>query len=373
MSGQYLGGRIFGLDVMRATAGVMVTLSHTSFLVAEHWPRFPLAPSLDWVGVFFVLSGFLIGTILLDASAKTGPAPLHFLNFMQRRWLRTLPNYYLFLLLNILLVFIGVAPGMLSHATPAYAVFMQNFHVPLDLFFWESWSLAVEEWFYLLFPLLVFGAIGLIGMGGRRAFVLACVLFIALPFLARIGVAHHVVDQATWDIWVNKMVITRLDAPGFGMLAAWLSRGWPKGWQRMRWPAMLLGIGLLAFVTSNGYQTSPRFAIYGLNSLEAFSVALLLPVLSTWQKGGVFGGPLRYLSLITYALYLVHLPLLYLAGDLVPDPVAWICAAQYALFLAVALLLSTLIYHFWERPFMRLRNPLGHWLASHWTRTINDR
>ncbi|MBX2981373.1 MAG: acyltransferase [Flavobacteriales bacterium] len=373
MSGQYLGGRIFGLDVMRATAGLMVTLSHTSYLVEAHWPRFPAVPSLDWVGVFFVLSGFLIGGILLDASAKSGPASLRFIDFMQRRWLRTLPNYYLFLLLNIVLVFIGAAPGMLSTATPAYVVFMQNLHLPLDLFFWESWSLAVEEWFYLLFPLLVFVAIGLIGMSGRRAFVVAGVLFITLPVIARMSVAHHVVDQSTWDIWVNKLVIARLDAPGYGMLGAWLSRSWPKGWQRMRWPAMVLGIALLAVVTTNGYGTSPRFAIYGLNSLEAFSVALLLPLLSAWRKGGAFGGPLRYLSLITYALYLVHLPLLYLFGDLVPHPVAWVCAAHYVLFLAVAIILSTLIYHFWERPFMHLRNPLGHWLATRWARSASKR
>ncbi|MBK6892203.1 MAG: acyltransferase [Flavobacteriales bacterium] len=161
MSGERVGGRIFGLDVMRAMAGVMVMLAHTSHLVADHWPRFPVVPSIDWVGVFFVLSGYLIGGMLLDASSKPGPAPLRFLDFMQRRWLRTLPNYYLFLLLNILLVSVGAAPGMLGHMTAAYAVFMQNFHLPLDLFFWESWSLAVEEWFYLLFPLIVFGTIAL--------------------------------------------------------------------------------------------------------------------------------------------------------------------------------------------------------------------
>lgn len=96
--------KIFGLDLMRATAGVMVMLSHTGQLVGQHWPRFPHVPYVDWVGLFFVLSGFLFGGILLDGIAANGSSLLRFADFMQRRWLRTLPNYFLFLLLNIVLV-----------------------------------------------------------------------------------------------------------------------------------------------------------------------------------------------------------------------------------------------------------------------------
>jgi peptidoglycan/LPS O-acetylase OafA/YrhL len=69
--------------------------------------------------------------------------------------LRTLPNNHLFLLLNIALVALGLAPGLLNANTAAYFVFLQNLWKQLGLFFWESWSLAVEEWFYLLFPPLV--------------------------------------------------------------------------------------------------------------------------------------------------------------------------------------------------------------------------
>jgi len=366
MSGERVGGRIFGLDVMRAMAGVMVMLAHTSHLVADHWPRFPVVPSIDWVGVFFVLSGYLIGGMLLDASSKPGPAPLRFLDFMQRRWLRTLPNYYLFLLLNILLVSVGAAPGMLGHMTAAYAVFMQNFHLPLDLFFWESWSLAVEEWFYLLFPLIVFGTIALFGLRGRNAFLLACVLFIVLPVVGRSSVAHHVLEQTTWALWIHKLVITRLDAPGYGMLAAWVARGWPIPWRRVRWPAILLGLYLLLTYCTRGYDAAPRFATFALESLKPFSVALFLPILSGWKNGSVFQRPMRGLSLITYAIYLVHLPMLYLFGHRVPDPVAWKCAMYYALFLGATVTIAALIYRFWERPFMQLRAPLGRWLARHW-------
>lgn len=366
MGGLRVGERVFGLDVMRAMAGVMVMVSHTSHLVAGHWPHFPVVPSIDWVGVFFVLSGFLIGGLLLDASEKPGPASLRFLDFMQRRWLRTLPNYYLFLLLNILLVYLGTAPGMLSHRTVAYAVFMQNFHLPLDLFFWESWSLAVEEWFYLLFPLIVFGAVALFGLRGNMAFLLACGLFIALPVVARFSVAHHVLDGPTWSLWIQKLVITRLDAPGYGMLAAWLARGWPSAWKRACWPATVLGLFLLLTYCTRGYDAAPRFSTFGLESLEPFSVALLLPLLSGWRTGGVLQRPMHGLSLITYAIYMVHLPILYLFGDRVPDPVAWKCALHYALLLSATVGIAILVYRLWERPFMQLRAPFGQWLARQW-------
>jgi peptidoglycan/LPS O-acetylase OafA/YrhL len=49
------------------------------------------------------------------------------------------------------MLYAGLSTGILNVNVLAYFVFLQNFWVPLDLFFWESWSLAVEEWFYLLF------------------------------------------------------------------------------------------------------------------------------------------------------------------------------------------------------------------------------
>jgi peptidoglycan/LPS O-acetylase OafA/YrhL len=368
MRGRDPAGKIFGLDVMRAVSGVMVLLGHTSHLVAAHWPRFPAVPAVDWVALFFVLSGFLIGGILLDALGRPGPARLRFLDFMQRRWLRTLPNYYLFLLLNIALVAAGSAPGMLGRSSVWYAVFMQNFHKPLDLFFWESWSLAVEEWFYLLFPLIVFGLVGLLAMRGERAFLAACAVFLLIPLAARWAVAPQVHDHASWALWVKKLTLTRLDAPGMGMLFAWLARRFAERWQLWRRPAFVIGAGALLALGRLDHGDVPTFMLLGYESLYALAIALLLPLLSAWRSGGVFTRSMRGLSLITYALYLVHLPMLYLWGHLVPDPVAWKCALHYALFIASALALATLVYRYWERPFMRMRDPLGRWLEARFSR-----
>ncbi|MBZ0207785.1 MAG: acyltransferase [Flavobacteriales bacterium] len=360
------GGRIFGLDLMRAVGGIAVVLAHSGHLVGQHWPRFPAIPPIDWVNLFFLLSGFLIGGILLDATSAKGTPAFRCADFLQRRWLRSLPNYYVFLAFNVWLVHADLAPGMLSHAALGYAVFMQNMHVPLELFFWESWSLAVEEWFYLLFPLIVFGAMAMLAYSGQRAFLLACILFITLPIAARFAVAHHVHDAVTWAIWVKKLVMTRLDAPGMGMLAALIARRWPSAWRSVRWPTFILGTGLLLTVGTMRYDDAPRFAIYGLESAAAFSVALLLPLLSTWRSAGMLNDAMRHLSLITYALYLVHMPAIFLFGKYVPHPVPWVCAMRYVIFWAAILGVSALVFRLWERPFMRLRDPAGKWLERHW-------
>ena len=365
MGGQRAGGRIFGLDVMRATGGILVVMAHTGWLVSAHWPRFPMVPHVDWVDLFFVLSGFLIGGMLLDATEAKGSTRFRLIDFMQRRWLRSIPNYWLFLLVNVLLLIPGIAPGMLNGRAWAYVLFLQNLHVPLDLFFWESWSLAVEEWFYLLFPIIVFGSMALFSWHGRRSFLLGCIIFITVPIVARFAVAHHVVDTLTWSIWVKKLVITRLDAPGLGMLAAYISRGWPRSWSKVRWPAFVLGAALLFTVGTTTYAQAPVFVTYGLESASPLSVALLLPLLSAWRSGGVFNNTVRRLSLITYALYLVHMPMVYLFGEYVQHPVAWVCALRYALLWAAMLGVSSLVFLFWERPFMHLRDPMGRWIRKH--------
>lgn len=77
---------------------------------------------------------------------------------------------------------------------------------------------------------------------------------------------------------------------------------------------------------------------------------------------------MRGLSLITYSLYLVHLPMLYLFGKFVPDGSAWKCALHYGLFIGGCMAVATLVYRCWERPFMRLRDPFGRWLALRWNR-----
>lgn len=122
--------RNFGLDLFRAIAILLVVFSHGKFLlngtVIENFPFFKM---LDGVDLFFVLSGFLIGGILLKSSSE-GLNWRGVAHFWKRRWLRTLPNYYLILLLNFIFIYCGIISGDLEVFSWKFMVFLQNFTKP---------------------------------------------------------------------------------------------------------------------------------------------------------------------------------------------------------------------------------------------------
>src|SRR5450432_1247018 len=87
--------RVYGLDIMRAFAIIPVVMGHGGFILNKAETNFPWIPLIDGVELFFVLSGFLIGSILLKIFNEPDFKFESVMNFFKRRWLRTLPNYYL--------------------------------------------------------------------------------------------------------------------------------------------------------------------------------------------------------------------------------------------------------------------------------------
>src|ERR1700685_4034092 len=131
--------RKIGLDYLRAAAILCVVTAHT----AEPNAR----GALGFIGVeiFFVLSGYLIGGILLASCSRHGNMaswPI-LRDFWMRRWLRTVPNYFLFIP-----VYIAAEHFRWKRPLLMYATFTQNLTWPISRFFGVSWSLTVEEWFY---------------------------------------------------------------------------------------------------------------------------------------------------------------------------------------------------------------------------------
>src|ERR1700751_4524300 len=146
------------LDRLRAFAILAVIAYHASNHLK--WSRFSSAVSYGWCGVdlFFVISGFLITGILLRSRSEEG----YFLNFYMRRILRIWPLYFAFLLIMLIALPIAAPNAMaesVHSARPAWAfpLFLQNLLAhgkivgPLGI----TWSLAIEEKFYMLWPLFV--------------------------------------------------------------------------------------------------------------------------------------------------------------------------------------------------------------------------
>jgi peptidoglycan/LPS O-acetylase OafA/YrhL len=360
--------RVYGLDLMRAWAILLVLALHTSTL-----PQ--LRPVLGWlenripdgVTLFFVLSGYLIGAILLNLLAQPRFGLAQAGRFWMRRWLRTLPAYYVVLALlfcTVLLGWTAIPELRLRH----YLLFLQNFARPHPWFFPEAWSLAVEEWFYLLLPLLLVASLALRLRARRETMLLGWVLLciVAIPlYRAGLAQAHGYAEPGQWDLWLRKQVLSRLDAIAWGVLAAWLHRARPALW--MARPRSCLTVGLVLFCLMRGVGMGADlrpFMDYLYLSLDPLACALMLPALSQWRgRGGTTGRVFSFIAAVSYPLYLVHLSLaqtllsqllarLGVAPPPGPGGTIVLCLAYWT----GAFLLAWLIHVAVEQPVLRWRD-----------------
>ena len=166
--------RLAGLDTLRALAIALVLMSHYQGFVS-HAPTFGFMGKIGWAGVdlFFVLSGYLIGNQLLAPAARGDHLDLK--TFFARRLLRTLPNYYAVLAVYLLLPDSPIA-GKSMAPVWQFLTFTQNFGLNYGETFTHSWSLCIEEQFYLVFPLAVLVLVG----SERSPRLLWCALFAAI-------------------------------------------------------------------------------------------------------------------------------------------------------------------------------------------------
>jgi peptidoglycan/LPS O-acetylase OafA/YrhL len=371
-------GRVFGLDLLRAAAIMMVICAHGFVVLYPHFGE-PLGffghGGFYGVELFFVLSGFLIGRILIGHGAGLGRDGTVGV-FYVRRWFRTLPLFFLFLVVNVLLEYAFRAHQVGLGEALGHGFFLRNLTAFRMTFFPESWSLAVEEWFYLLFPAALW-----LGLKFTKRFD-AVFLSAAFGFFAFSTVARTLAASApavTWSEQLRMVVIYRFDALMIGMIAAWFSVRFPKIWARsallgtvggfVLLLAMYLTLwkiekGHLAFGDDNFFARTFRF------SLVSFGFALLLPWASAWKLAAenFASAGVRKIALWSYSLYLVHLPVFLLvthAGLGTDAPMSLPKALlSFVLQIGGAILLSALLYRFFEAPCTRLREKAGPAVAK---------
>jgi peptidoglycan/LPS O-acetylase OafA/YrhL len=349
--------RVFGLDLYRAVAILLVVFAHGGLLLQGTPLAFlPGLVVIDGVDLFFALSGFLIGGILLKIANREQIGPKETIEFWKRRWFRTLPNYYLILVLNYLFVRYGLTEG--GQFGVRFLVFAQNLTTPTRAFH-ESWSLAIEEWFYIVLPLLVvlFSKF----FATRRGFFLAVATLLVAPLIVRMIIAYSLasveVDAAMWDERFRKIVVTRIDTIGFGVLAAWIKYYYPAIWGRRPGLLFIVGIALLYGSTlwwnPNGFysQTIPF-------TLSAIGAVLLLPLADSVKTcRGRVGRCITHVSLISYSMYLINYGLVVqpMLKHFAPHGFAD-AIFKYGIYWVVVVLASTLLYKYFEKPMMDLRD-----------------
>lgn len=364
-------GRIFGLDVMRACAILLVLAAHALPPSLGSWELRSLRETCGVAGVevFFVLSGFLIGGILVrEVHDGRLVAPGGLLKFWRRRWWRTLPAFYLFLTMHVVAAIGGghlATDGPMAAAT---ALFVQNLAWSQGPFFDEAWSLAVEEWFYLSLPV----ALWMLSRWLRPGFAMwtAIGVFLVAPLLLRGFVA-----DGEWDQQVRKVVVLRLDALMVGVAAAAVAHRWPARWSRLRPLAWLGAVAIVPALLCLGAQelgaVQPAWFRVGMFPWLSLSFACFLPAASApWSPRGLLAACITEISLTSYSLYLSHMLLLRF--------LRWLARAVHwdgyhdsiggaVLRFGLAFAIASVLYRVYERPTMSLRDrtpgvPVWRWL-----------
>jgi len=351
------------LDGLRGLAVLMVILFHA--LMSARWLG-PVART-GWIGVdlFFVLSGFLITRILLQQ--KDSP---NLRNFYWRRALRIWPLYLLLLIFTV-----AVAPRL--PAVPPippiqdwfwyWATLIQNF-VPAALEPWPltvTWSLAVEEQFYLLWPVLV------IALSARTFRLLVAAIIVGSPVLRVIALVAGVTPHA-----IHSYTPFRLDGLAFGALVALLGSA-PSSWRtailRIGPPALCVGIGCAFWIGSNHPEHAIeglRIAIFGgvhtfISIGFASSVLRVLRAVEEKRPAGWLEWRwLAALGTVSYCAYLIHQPIFVVSQSLLRPGLYRVLPMSHsaATFVAIGLeimatiVLSALSWIYLEKPILRLKS-----------------
>jgi len=311
-------GRMPQLDALRGIAILWVILHNAALDNIGHAQSgvmsvLDLLGDSGWVGVqlFFVLSGFLITGILLEGRG----APRQFRTFYARRTLRIFPVYYLFLLLAFVilpatgLVYWG---GARQADTLYYWTYLTNWALPFrhDMVFPHLWSLAIEEQYYLLWPLLVVFL-------RRRTLAYTCLGLILSALLGR-----------AWLVWqfdpefashaMYTFTFARWDALAIGSLLALLLRSDAAlAYLQRYFTRSFLGLTLVLLVQVailHNFTAEGVGGIFNQSSIALWFTMLLLIAIVPWQNRldrlrPLFGSRfLRQVGKYSYAAYLFHVP-----------------------------------------------------------------
>jgi len=325
------------LDGIRGLAILLVMLIH--LWCTPQWTAIDhvlgVGVNLGWFGVdlFFVLSGYLITGILLDAKG----AEHYFRNFYLRRVLRIFPLYYLVLIVSLYVLPRALPAdkaerfGSIADDARYYWLYVSNFaiaragktrHGVLDV----TWSLAIEEQFYLLWPALV-------SLCSRRALARIAAGVAVASLATRVGL-HYFSSYNNFSIYV--LTPCRLDGLAVGaILAAWARE--PGGLARFRRPARAAFFATLPLViaipvaeeifeppNNFGVGFGSIFITFGFSLLAVLFGGLLILVVTAEPGSSLhraFGSAfLRTFGKYSYGLYLFHLPIRALIRDRIYGP-----------------------------------------------------
>ena len=356
---------IKGLNTFRFFAFFAVFLYHMGFF------------GFGYMGVhaFFVLSGFLLTPIIIDMKAHL-PAGKFFLNFYGRRSLRIFPLYYAYLILISLVAYFGInyfnydvgdrllrtQEQMIYAATYTYNFFAMSSAYEQTQTLTHFWSLAVEEQFYLIWPLMIF-------MLPKESIKKALIVLIIAGPIIRALLAYIVATDTQnlfyqLDMAVYTFTFSNFDAFAIGGFFALYANQVSNRTILIAFIA-LVGLGYLTDylvgvefdLKSLGYHSFMRDAYKYIWAYTAFSLLFAVILVNVKNKQflpWVFEHPaLAYLGKISYGLYVYHFPIIWFVGHELGSMSFYLKAP---ILLVITIMVAAISFRFLEQPFLKLKD-----------------
>ena len=367
------GRRDIRLDVTRGIAVLLVVVFHTARIYQEPGLMNTLWTALTnsvWCGVdlFFVLSGFLITGILLDSRHHEK----YFINFYARRSLRIFPLFY-GVLIGIFLVLPLIAPQVrtmnfwqtLSERQIWLWTYLQNFlqaqgsHQLPGL--GHFWTLAVEEQFYWVWPLVVYF------IPSRKLLRVALLILLLTPILRIVLLSHEVTPWA-----IRELTFTRIDSLVWGATAAIILRSpevlaLANKWSiRLKIGSAAFLLGVMAIVGELKYESEIMVTV-GYTAVACLFACLIFEMAQRpvpAREPTLLEKSLAWFGTISYGLYVFHVPISLgvLAGlkkyttlDGIPRGIA-----AFFLTLVLSCIVAFISWKLWEEPWLRLKKRFSY-------------
>ena len=353
--------RIKEIDGIRGIAILLVVSFHyinnqlvdSSFYIGQLMAKIT---GFGWVGVdlFFVLSGFLIGTVLLNTLKSKN----YFKTFYLRRIFRIIPNYFLLILIFILvktsdlfddnyfLTGNDVVP-LWSYFLMVHNFFMSSLNNLGNDSMSITWSIGIEEQFYLVIPLLLWRL-------NPKYIPYLMVLFIVLSILSRNVFGH----------WIDKYVLIycRLDSLSMGVIIAWLNRYYVIKDVVCKIRNILFIVLFITMIASAYFYVS--YGDLGIYKHTLFSLVFSILILfALGLNSNLYGTFLRcdllcWIGRLSYSLYLFHFIILGFVHHYSGKHGCIIRNVNDILLTFMALVISfcfsIILYRFYEEPFVRM-------------------
>jgi peptidoglycan/LPS O-acetylase OafA/YrhL len=368
--------KIPSLDGLRAVAIGFVFISHMQLVYLAGLNEATIVPLATVAGhqigfgqgsfgvtVFFFLSGYLITTLLRVEFERSGRISLR--DFYLRRVLRIFPPLYLALLFGVAVTAFGVVQGwhLSLQGLLSQALYLTNYyeiaaypHYGATAGSWVLWSLAIEEHFYLVFPVVLLALLRWRRSNRQIAIILLAVCAVVLVWRLVLAVHFNVIVHRTY-----MSTDTRIDAILFGCVLAMFENPMldRSMFSNRTWTELLLPIGLVGIAASwfvGGQRTGDmlRYTAQSVCLIPVFVCAIRRPDL--WLFRPLSWAWVRYLGLISYVFYLIHDTVLIAVQQHVHAGL-WV---QAGIALAITIGLAALVRELVEKPSARLRRRLSH-------------